>query len=310
MALRSGTLFSFISVAACQTFAAKAHRDHGFPAEGSRFKTVRGMTWTSDTIALACMAVLAADSTRWATAALSQARMASAPVRGSIKARQGLGSLSASSHSTATGASQVSAKHSSRKLCQAGPFREQRLLVALAHPSSRSCEQSQHGNRGGVAGPLHVYAPAKEDYSTQRSSSSSSSSESTNGNHLSNNAVPATSLALEPEGHGQSITVSSSEILAPVRADMEQLTVNLKAVVGERSNLLKAAADQIFGAGGKRLRPAIVFMVSRATAKYTGLRWASISAKFTEASRGMCVDSSVHVFFIIGSLCATCLSRA
>ncbi len=144
--------------------------------------------------------------------------------------------------------------------------------MALAHPTSSSSERSQLGNRGGVAGPLHVYAPAKEEYSTQRSSSSSDSSSSTNGSHLSNNAVPATSLALEPEGHGQSITVSSSEILAPVRDDMEQLTANLKAVVGERSNLLKAAADQIFGAGGKKLRPAIVFMVSRATAKYAGLR--------------------------------------
>jgi hypothetical protein len=197
--------------------------------------------------------------------------MASAPVRGSIKARQGLGSLSASSHSTTAGASQVSAKHTSRKLSHCGPFREQRCLVALAHPHTRTSEQSQHGNRGGVAGPLHVYAPAKEEYSTQRSSSSSDSLGSTNGSHLSNNAVPATSLALEPEGHRQSITVSSSEILAPVREDMEQLTVNLKAVVGERSNLLKAAADQIFGAGGKKLRPAIVFMVSRATAKYAGL---------------------------------------
>ena len=222
--------------------------------------------------------------------------MASAPIRGSIKARQGLGSLSASSHSTTTGASQVSAKHSSRKLCQAGPSREQRCLVALAHPSSRSCEHSQHGNRGGVAGPLHVYAPAKEDYSTQRSSSSSSSSDSTTENYLSNNAVPATSLALEPEGHGQSITVSSSEILAPVRADMEQLTVNLKAVVGERSNLLKAAADQIFGAGGKKLRPAIVFMVSRATAKYAGLRCASIHARrFSVSGETRELDSTLHL---------------
>lgn len=203
--------------------------------------------------------------------------MASAPIRGSIKARHGLGSLSTSSHGSSAGASQVSAKHSSRKLSQTGTFREQRCLVALAHPSSRSSEQSQHGNRGGIAGPLHVYAPAKEDYFTQRSSSSSDSLASTNGSHLSNNAVPATSLALEPEGHGQSsITVSSSEILAPVREDMEQLTVNLKAVVGERSNLLKAAADQIFGAGGKRLRPAIVFMVSRATSKCAGMRWAGI----------------------------------
>lgn len=41
--------------------SAEALRDLGFPAGGSRFKTVRGMTWTSDTIALACMAVLAAD---------------------------------------------------------------------------------------------------------------------------------------------------------------------------------------------------------------------------------------------------------
>lgn len=207
------------------------------------------------------------------TAQFAEVRMSSAPVRGSIKARHGLGSLSASSHGTSTGASQVSAKHSTRKLSQPGVLREQRCLVALAHPSSRGSEQGQHGNRGGVAGPLHVYAPAKEEYSTHRSSSNSDSFSSTNDSRLSNNAVPATSLALEPEGHGQSFTVSSSEILAPVRDDMEQLTVNLKAVVGERSNLLKAAADQIFGAGGKRLRPAIVFMVSRATAKYAGLRW-------------------------------------
>lgn len=69
-----------------------------------------------------------------------------------------------------------------------------------------------------------------------------------------------------------SATVSSSEILAPVQADMNQLTVNLKSVVGERSDLLKAAADQIFGGGGKKLRPAIVFMVARATAQMGGLR--------------------------------------
>ena len=227
--------------------------------------------------------------------------MSSAPVRGSIKARHGLGSLSASSHGTSTGASQVSAKHSTRKLSQPGALREQRCLVALAHPSSRGSEQSQHGNRGGVAGPLHVYAPAKEEYSTHRSSSSSNSSSSTNESHLSNNAVPATSLALEPEGHGQSITVSSSEILAPVREDMEQLTVNLKAVVGERSNLLKAAADQIFGAGGKRLRPAIVFMVSRATAKYAGMRWVSLSLLVV-------VQSSVRTMRVGESIASRCAS--
>jgi all-trans-nonaprenyl-diphosphate synthase len=53
---------------------------------------------------------------------------------------------------------------------------------------------------------------------------------------------------------------------------MEQLTVNLKNVVGQRSPLLNAAADQIFQAGGKRLRPAIVFLVARATIELVGLR--------------------------------------
>jgi hypothetical protein len=195
--------------------------------------------------------------------------MASAPVR--IKARQGLsaggaGPLTATAHSTS---SQVSAKQSRKPV---SGVREHGCLVCLAHPSSSRAPDHGHlprGNRGGVAGPLHVYAPAKEDVS---SSSSGSSSASSRQSQIGNNAVPATSLAMEAEGHGISATVTSSEILAPVQADMNQLTVNLKSVVGERSDLLKAAADQIFGGGGKKLRPAIVFMVSRATAQLGGLR--------------------------------------
>ncbi|KAG1654567.1 hypothetical protein FOA52_009008 [Chlamydomonas sp. UWO 241] len=46
---------------------------------------------------------------------------------------------------------------------------------------------------------------------------------------------------------------------------METMRLNLKNVVGQRHPMLMAAAEQIFGAGGKRLRPAIVFMVSYAT---------------------------------------------
>lgn len=56
-----------------------------------------------------------------------------------------------------------------------------------------------------------------------------------------------------------------TEVLRPVADDMETMRCNLKNVVGKRHPMLMAAAEQIFGAGGKRLRPAIVFLVSKAT---------------------------------------------
>ena len=40
----------------------------------------------------------------------------------------------------------------------------------------------------------------------------------------------------------------------------------LENVIGRKNPLLIAAADQIFGAGGKRLRPVLVLLVARATA--------------------------------------------
>jgi all-trans-nonaprenyl-diphosphate synthase len=43
------------------------------------------------------------------------------------------------------------------------------------------------------------------------------------------------------------------------------MTQNLKGLVGTRHPILSAAAEHLFGAGGKRLRPAIVLLVSRAT---------------------------------------------
>jgi all-trans-nonaprenyl-diphosphate synthase len=67
--------------------------------------------------------------------------------------------------------------------------------------------------------------------------------------------------------------MSSSQILGPVRDDMEQMAENLRNIVGNRHPLLRAAAAQIFGAGGKKLRPAIVFLVARATAELMGLRY-------------------------------------
>ena len=63
-----------------------------------------------------------------------------------------------------------------------------------------------------------------------------------------------------------------ADIIDPVKDDMEQMKVNLRNVVGERHPMLMAAADQIFGAGGKRLRPMLCFLVAKATNDAMGLR--------------------------------------
>ncbi|MBD2055139.1 solanesyl diphosphate synthase [Oculatella sp. FACHB-28] len=58
---------------------------------------------------------------------------------------------------------------------------------------------------------------------------------------------------------------SATSLFSPVEADLRLLTENLKNLVGERHPILYAAAEHLFGAGGKRLRPAIVLLISRAT---------------------------------------------
>lgn len=58
---------------------------------------------------------------------------------------------------------------------------------------------------------------------------------------------------------------SATSLFFPVEADLQVLTENLKKLVGARHPILYAAAEHLFGAGGKRLRPAIVLLISRAT---------------------------------------------
>jgi all-trans-nonaprenyl-diphosphate synthase len=50
-----------------------------------------------------------------------------------------------------------------------------------------------------------------------------------------------------------------------VEADLQILAENLKQLVGNHHPILYAAAEHLFGAGGKRIRPAIVLLISRAT---------------------------------------------
>lgn len=57
---------------------------------------------------------------------------------------------------------------------------------------------------------------------------------------------------------------STTSLFSPVEADLRLLTENLKNLVGARHPILFAAAEYLFGARGKRVRPAIVLLLSRA----------------------------------------------
>ncbi|QIZ72838.1 solanesyl diphosphate synthase [Oxynema aestuarii] len=58
---------------------------------------------------------------------------------------------------------------------------------------------------------------------------------------------------------------STTSLFSPVEADLRLLTENLKNLVGARHPILYAAAEHLFGARGKQVRPAIVLLLSKAT---------------------------------------------
>ncbi|CAI0409309.1 unnamed protein product [Linum tenue] len=66
--------------------------------------------------------------------------------------------------------------------------------------------------------------------------------------------------------------ISLAKVFEVVADDLLILNQNLKSIVGAENPVLMSAAEQIFGAGGKRMRPALVFLVSRATAQMSGLK--------------------------------------
>ncbi|KAI3466006.1 hypothetical protein Pfo_022669 [Paulownia fortunei] len=81
-------------------------------------------------------------------------------------------------------------------------------------------------------------------------------------------AGPPPVLDLTKETIGPS---SLSDMFEVVAEDLLTLNKNLQSIVGSENPVLMSAAEQIFGAGGKRMRPALVFLVSRATAEIAGL---------------------------------------
>ncbi|MFM7448214.1 MAG: solanesyl diphosphate synthase [Leptolyngbyaceae cyanobacterium] len=58
---------------------------------------------------------------------------------------------------------------------------------------------------------------------------------------------------------------SATSLFSPVEADLNVLSENLKTLIGARHPILCAAAEHLFGAKGKGVRPAIVLLASRAT---------------------------------------------
>jgi all-trans-nonaprenyl-diphosphate synthase len=84
--------------------------------------------------------------------------------------------------------------------------------------------------------------------------------------------VSSEAAAIHPPIERPSPAQLLEEIVEPVAADMDTMNQNLRHIVGDRHPMLLAAADQIFGAGGKKLRPMVVLLMARATAEMAGLR--------------------------------------
>ena len=53
-----------------------------------------------------------------------------------------------------------------------------------------------------------------------------------------------------------------TELLQPVENDLDDLILELKNLIGAGHPILQAAAEHLFSAGGKRLRPGIVLLIS------------------------------------------------
>ena len=57
-----------------------------------------------------------------------------------------------------------------------------------------------------------------------------------------------------------------AELLQPVESDLDTLLADLRSLIWAGHPILQAAAEHLFAAGGKRLRPGIVLLLSRAVA--------------------------------------------
>ena len=73
---------------------------------------------------------------------------------------------------------------------------------------------------------------------------------------------------------------TATEILQPVELDLEALLLDLRSLIGAGHPILQAAAEHLFSAGGKRLRPGIVLLISRALTRSMITKLGGGSKKF------------------------------
>jgi all-trans-nonaprenyl-diphosphate synthase len=64
---------------------------------------------------------------------------------------------------------------------------------------------------------------------------------------------------------------SVATLFAPVESDLQALSDNLRNLIGAKHPILYAAAEYLFGVSGKKIRPAIVLLIAKATAADHGL---------------------------------------
>ncbi len=83
-----------------------------------------------------------------------------------------------------------------------------------------------------------------------------------------------------------------AELLQPVEADLDALLADLRSLIGAGHPILQAAAEHLFAAGGKRLRPGIVLLLARAIAPDGGL--GSRQRRLAEITEMIHTASLVH----------------
>tara|TARA_Y100001970_G_scaffold286901_1_gene410223 strand:- start:11224 stop:12195 length:972 start_codon:yes stop_codon:yes gene_type:complete len=86
--------------------------------------------------------------------------------------------------------------------------------------------------------------------------------------------------------------VTVTELLQPVELDLEVLISDLKSLIGAGHPILKAAAEHLFSAGGKSLRPGIVLLISKAISEDMSL--SSKHRRLAEITEMIHTASLVH----------------
>nr|YP_009398468.1 prenyl transferase [Lophocladia kuetzingii]ARW67654.1 prenyl transferase [Lophocladia kuetzingii] len=59
--------------------------------------------------------------------------------------------------------------------------------------------------------------------------------------------------------------ISFDKITQPINQELKQLNINLKKMVAAEHPILYAAAEQLFSAGGKRIRPIMILLIAKIT---------------------------------------------